>query len=189
MEALHEGRALFNQPFTAQDHLAGADTGLLGQTPQRQTVETQLDHSLLLSLQLVFAVGALSGFGGMALEEGLQLGRVTVGGDNEVAHLMKTGGRAVILQHHGEPLQAPGVQTKPSGQQTLVEGVEGAVMFSDGLDWSQPLHVDYLSPTKEEADPLLQPLCLLLQATIAGKLLKQFGPLMMNIHGSQHDVS
>lgn len=41
---------------------------------------------------LVFEMGAFSGFVSMALEEGLHLGRVTVGGDNEVTHLMKTGG-------------------------------------------------------------------------------------------------
>lgn len=82
---------LLHQPFTAQDHLAGADTRLLGQTPQRQTLETQLHHSLLLCLQLVFALDALSGLRSMVLEEDLQLGRVTVGGNNEVPHLMETG--------------------------------------------------------------------------------------------------
>lgn len=44
---------------------------------------------------LVFAFGALSGLWCVALEEDLKLGGVTVGGDNEVAHLMKTGVRAV----------------------------------------------------------------------------------------------
>lgn len=97
-----------------------------------------------------------------------------------------------------------------------MKGAEGAVVLGDGLNWSQPLHVDHLSATQEEADPLLQPVCLLLQAAIAGQLLKQLeiqggvrkqrethrehvtagalqqhysGPLMMNIHGSQHYVS
>lgn len=65
------------------------------------------------------------------------------------------------------------MQAKASGHQALVEDAEGAVVFGDGLDWSQPLHVDHLSPTQEEADPLLQPVCLLLQAAIAGQLLKQ----------------
>ncbi len=46
---------------------------------------------------LVFALGALSGLGGVALEEDLQLERVTDGGDNEVSHLMKTGVRAVTV--------------------------------------------------------------------------------------------
>lgn len=46
---------------------------------------------------LVFALGALSGLGGLALEEDLQLGRVTAGGDNEVPHLVKTGVRAVAV--------------------------------------------------------------------------------------------
>lgn len=70
-------------------------------------------------------------------------------------------------------MQAPGVQAKASGHQALVESAEGAVVLSDGLDWSHPLHMDHLSPTQEEADPLLQPVCLLLQAAIAGQLLKQ----------------
>lgn len=46
---------------------------------------------------LFSALGTLSGLGGMALEEHLQLGRVTVGGDNEVSHLMKTGVRTVTV--------------------------------------------------------------------------------------------
>lgn len=46
---------------------------------------------------LVFVLRALSGLGGVALEEGLQLGRVTVGGDNEMPHFMKTGVRAVTV--------------------------------------------------------------------------------------------
>lgn len=44
---------------------------------------------------LYFALGALSGLGGVALEEDQQLWRVTVGGDNEVPQLMETGVRAV----------------------------------------------------------------------------------------------
>ena len=44
---------------------------------------------------LVFVLGAPSGLRGVALEEDLQLGRVTVGWDNEMPHLMKTGVRAV----------------------------------------------------------------------------------------------
>ncbi len=51
VEALHEGGVLLHQSFTAQYHLAGADTGLLGQTPQRQILETKLHCSLLLRLQ------------------------------------------------------------------------------------------------------------------------------------------
>lgn len=98
-----------------------------------------------------------------------------------------------------------------------MEGAEGAVVLGDGLDRSQPLQVDHLSSTQEEADPLLQPVRLLLQAAVAGQLLKQlgtqaeegsgdkqghrehvtagalqlhyFGPLVMDVHGSQHDVS
>lgn len=54
-----------------------------------------------------------------------------------------------------------------------MEGAEGAVVLSNGLNWSQPLHVDHLSATQEETDPLLQPLSLLLQAAVAGQLLKQ----------------
>lgn len=79
----------------------------------------------------------------------------------------------VLLQQHGEPLQAPGVQAKASGHQALVEGAEGAVVLGDGLDRPQPLHVDHLSPAQEKADPLLQPVRLLLQAAIAGQLLEQ----------------
>lgn len=42
-------------------------------------------------------LGAPSGLGGVGLEEDLQLGRVTVGGDDEVSHLMKTGVRAIAV--------------------------------------------------------------------------------------------
>lgn len=123
---------------------------------------------------------------------------------------------SVLLQQHGEPLQASGVQAKASGHQALVEGAEAAVVLADGLDRSQPLHVDHLSAPQEKADPLLEPVRLLLQAAIAGQLLKQlgrhrqrtgqknrgekaektwrlwphyFGPLVMDVHGPQHDVS
>lgn len=65
------------------------------------------------------------------------------------------------------------MQTQASRHQRLVEGVEGAVVLSDGLDRTQPLDVDDLGATQEKADPLLQPLCLLLQATIAGQPFKQ----------------
>lgn len=78
-----------------------------------------------------------------------------------------------LLQQHGEPLQAPGVQAKVLGHQAFVEGAKGAVVLGNRLNWSQPLHVDHLSSTQQEADPLLQPLCLLLQAAIARELLKQ----------------
>lgn len=40
---------------------------------------------------------ALSGLGGVALEEDLQLGGVTAGGDEEVPHLMQTGVSAVAV--------------------------------------------------------------------------------------------
>ena len=50
---------------------------------------------------------------------------------------------SLLLQQHGEPLQAAGVQVKPLGHQVLVEGAEGAVVLSDWLDWSQPLHMDH----------------------------------------------
>lgn len=65
------------------------------------------------------------------------------------------------------------MQAKASGHQALVERIEGAVVLCDGLDGSQPLHMDHLSSTQEKTDPLLQPVCLLLQAAIAGHLLKQ----------------
>ena len=42
-------------------------------------------------------MGALSGLGGVALEEDLQLGKVTVGWDDEVPHLMKTKVRTVTV--------------------------------------------------------------------------------------------
>lgn len=51
VEALHEWRTLLHQSLTAHNHLAGADTGLLRQAPQRQTLDTQLHHGLLLCLQ------------------------------------------------------------------------------------------------------------------------------------------
>lgn len=110
------------------------------------------------------------------------------------------------------------MQAKPLGHQVLVEDAEGVVVFSDGLDRSKPLQVGHLNPAQQKADPLLQPIRLLLQSAIAGQLLKQleahrqrtgqenreehgehlaagavqlhyFGPLMMNVHRSQHDVS
>lgn len=65
------------------------------------------------------------------------------------------------------------MQAKGAGHEAPVEGAQGAVVLSDGPDWSQPLHMDYMSSTQEKADPLLQPVCLLLQAAIAGQLLKQ----------------
>lgn len=65
------------------------------------------------------------------------------------------------------------MQAKASGHQAFVEDAEGAVVFADGLYWSKLLQVDHLSPTQQKADPLLQPVCLLLQAAIAGQLLKQ----------------
>lgn len=46
-------------------------------------------------------------------------------------------------------------------------------MLSYGLNWSQSVHVHHLGSTQEEADPLLQPVCLLLQAAIAGQLLEK----------------
>lgn len=123
---------------------------------------------------------------------------------------------SILLQHHGEPLQASGVKVKALGHQVFVENAEGVVVLSNGLDWSKPLQVDHLSPAQQKADPLLQPAGLLLQAAIAGQLLEQLdmaegrsqhegkhrvpatarapllrylGPLMMNIHGAQHDLS
>lgn len=51
MEALHVGKMLLCQPLTAENHLAGSDAGILGQGLQGQTLDTQLLHSLLLSLQ------------------------------------------------------------------------------------------------------------------------------------------
>lgn len=65
------------------------------------------------------------------------------------------------------------MQAEVTGHQAFVEGAEGAVVFGEGLYRSQPLHVDHLSPTQEVADPLFQPVRLLLQATVARQLLKQ----------------
>ncbi|KAA8591990.1 hypothetical protein FQN60_017364, partial [Etheostoma spectabile] len=88
----------------------------------------QLPSSFTQFDSLAFALRALSGLTRLALEEDLQLGGVTVGGDDE----------------HGEPLQAAGVQVEPAGHQGLVEGVEGAVVLSDGLHRAQSLYVDNL---------------------------------------------
>lgn len=46
---------------------------------------------------LIFALSALSGLGGVALEEDLKLERVIVGGNNKVPHLMQTGARSVAV--------------------------------------------------------------------------------------------
>lgn len=54
---------------------------------------------------LLSVLGALSGLWGVALEEDLQLGRVTVGGDDEVPHLMKTGVRAVTVVDTNDKLR------------------------------------------------------------------------------------
>lgn len=96
-----------------------------------------------------------------------------------------------------------------------MEQAEVAAVLSDGLDWSKPFQVYHLNASQQKTDPLLQPVCLLLQAAIDGQLLKQlqpderggqktpsslrvppqgetlqyFGPLVMDVHGSQHDVS
>lgn len=107
------------------------------------------------------------------------------------------------------------MQVELVARQGLVEHAEVAAVLNDGLDRSKPLQVFDLDPTQLEADPLLQPVGLLLQAAIDGQLLKQlepqenggqrrlssrriisqgeelqyFGPLLMNIHGSQQDMS
>lgn len=65
------------------------------------------------------------------------------------------------------------MKVKALGHQAFVENAEGAVVLSNGLDWSKPLQVDHLSPAQQKADPLLQPAGLLLQVAIAGQLLKQ----------------
>ena len=52
---------------------------------------------LVTSDSLIFALGTLSGLGGVALQEDLQLRRVTVGGNDEVSRLMKTGGGTVAV--------------------------------------------------------------------------------------------
>lgn len=65
------------------------------------------------------------------------------------------------------------MHTKNSRHEVFVEGVEGAVVLSDGLDWAQHLDMDDLDSTQKETDSLLQPLCLLLQATVAGQPFKQ----------------
>lgn len=46
---------------------------------------------------LIFALSALPGLGGVALEEDLNLEWVIAGGNNEVSHLMQTGVRAVAV--------------------------------------------------------------------------------------------
>lgn len=96
-----------------------------------------------------------------------------------------------------------------------MEQAEVTTVLNDRLDGSKPFQVDDLNSTQQKTDPLLQPVRLLLQAAVDGQLLKQlepherrgqqtpggvsstpreeklpyFGPLVMNVHGSQHDVS
>lgn len=79
----------------------------------------------------------------------------------------------ILLQHHGEAVQAARVQAQPPAHQALVEGAERAEVLGDGLDQTQPLHVDHLSSSQEEADPFFQPVRLLLEAAVARQLLKQ----------------
>lgn len=107
------------------------------------------------------------------------------------------------------------MQVKLVGHQGLVERAEVTTVLNDRLDRSKPVQVFDLDSTQQKADPLLQPVCLLLQAAIDGQLLKHlkphenpgqttpssistdsqgeklqyFGPLMMNVRGSQHDMS
>lgn len=46
--------------------------------------------------------GATSGLRGLALEEQLELERVTVDGDNEVPHLMETRCRAITVKNRNQ---------------------------------------------------------------------------------------
>lgn len=58
----------------------------------------------------------------------------------------------------------------------LVEQAEVTAVLKDGLDGSKPVQVHELNSTQQQADSLLQPVRLLLQAAIDGQLLKQLKP-------------
>lgn len=53
---------------------------------------------------------------------------------------------ALLLQGHYEALQASRVQGKSLGQQSLVEGVKGAVMLLERQNRAYPLQMDHLDP-------------------------------------------
>lgn len=119
----------------------------------------------------------------------------------------------VLVQKHSEALEAPGVQVKRVAHQGLVEHAEVTAVLDDGLDRAEALQVHGLNPPQQQADPLLQPVRLLLQAAVDRELLEElkpqkkpsekaastrggagggvqyFGPLVMDVHGPQHHVS
>lgn len=68
------------------------------------------------------------------------------------------------------------MQVKLVGHQGLVEGAEVTTVLNDRLDRSKPVQVFDLDSTQQKANPLLQPVCLLLQAAIDGQLLEQLKP-------------
>lgn len=166
MKTLHLRGSLFHQTPAAGDHLTARHAGLFRQTAQRQILQATQNDVFFLCLQLVFPLYASPGLLGLALEEVLQLEAVTHSGDDEVAHLMQAGGGAVIFQGHREALQAAGVQIEALRQKSLVEGVEGTVVFLQRQSWTQPLDVDHLNPSQKVTDALLQPIRLLEQASV-----------------------
>lgn len=157
MKALHLRRFLLHQTPTAGDHLTARHTGLFRQTAQRQILQTIPNYVFFLRLQFVSALHASPGLLGLAPEEVLQLEGVTHSGDDEVAHLMQAGGGAVTFQGHCEALHAAGVQREPLRQQSLVESVEGAVLFLQRKSWTHLLDVDHLNPSQQVTDVLFQP--------------------------------
>lgn len=68
------------------------------------------------------------------------------------------------------------MQVQLVGHQGLVEHAEFTAVLNDRLDRSKPFQVFDLDPTQQKANPLLQPVGLLLQAAIDGQLLKQLEP-------------
>jgi len=72
----------------------------------------------------------------------------------------------LLFQGHREALQAAGVQVEALRQQSLVEGVEGTVVFLQRQSGTQPFDVDHLNPSQKVTDALLQPVRLLEQASV-----------------------
>lgn len=70
-----------------------------------------------------------------------------------------------------------------------MEGVEDAAVFLYRLYRSQSLYVNYLNTSQHMADPLLQPLCLLEQATVAGETHKQLGHMYTRTHKQTQNMS
>ncbi len=79
----------------------------------------------------------------------------------------------LLFQGHCEALHAAGVQREALRQQSLVESVEGAVVFLQRQSWTHPLDVDHLNPSQQVTDALFQPVRLLEQASVNSAIFQR----------------